>query len=117
MMGSVLSPIGLFLLGWTGNYPQAIPWIVRTLAGSFVGGGIILIFLSSVTYIVESYLMFAASAMAEYHCSVRIRCRISVILNSGSLCFLCIWKENSWRIAICTPMETASECDQSTQCT
>ncbi|KAK9482109.1 major facilitator superfamily domain-containing protein [Lipomyces starkeyi] len=64
MMGSVLFPIGLFWLGWTGNYPHAIPWIVPTLAGSFVGGGIILIFLSSVTYIVESYLVFAASAMA-----------------------------------------------------
>jgi hypothetical protein len=74
MMGSVLFPIGLFWLGWTGNYPHAIPWIVPTLAGSFVGGGIILIFLSSVTYIVESYLMIAASAM--YHCSVRIRSRI-----------------------------------------
>ncbi|KAK9311823.1 hypothetical protein V1522DRAFT_424066 [Lipomyces starkeyi] len=41
MMGSVLFPIGLFWLGWTGNYPHAIPWIVPTLAGSFVGGGII----------------------------------------------------------------------------
>ncbi|KAK9369169.1 major facilitator superfamily domain-containing protein [Lipomyces kononenkoae] len=64
IIGAVIFPIGLFWLTWTGAYHQHVHWIVPTVAGLFVGCGIILIFLTSLTYIIESYLMFAASAMA-----------------------------------------------------
>ncbi|KAK9314563.1 major facilitator superfamily domain-containing protein [Lipomyces starkeyi] len=64
IIGAIVLPIGLFWLTWTGAYHEHVHWIVPTLAGLFVGCGIILIFLTSLTYIIESYLMFAASAMA-----------------------------------------------------
>ncbi|KAK9239871.1 major facilitator superfamily domain-containing protein [Lipomyces kononenkoae] len=64
IIGSVVFPIGLFWLTWSGAYHEHVHWSVPTVAGLFVGCGIILIFLTSLTYIIESYLMFAASAMA-----------------------------------------------------
>jgi len=63
MIGGVLFPIGLFWFSWTGNYPT-IHWIVPTLAGIFIGAGIFLIFLQCLNYIIDAYLMFAASAIA-----------------------------------------------------
>ncbi|KAK9367946.1 major facilitator superfamily domain-containing protein [Lipomyces kononenkoae] len=64
IIGGIFFPIGLFWLTWTGAYPQHIHWIVPTVSGIFVGSGIILIFLSLITYLIEAYMMFAASAMA-----------------------------------------------------
>ncbi|KAJ6260346.1 Major facilitator superfamily multidrug transporter [Drechslerella dactyloides] len=63
MLGSILFPIGLFWFAWTGNYPH-IHWIVPTLSGIFIGAGIFLIFLQCLNYIIDAYLMFAASAIA-----------------------------------------------------
>jgi DHA1 family multidrug resistance protein-like MFS transporter len=62
--GSIALPIGIFWLCWTGNYPRHIHWIVPTISGLFTGYGIIAIFLSAINYIVDSYLFFAASALA-----------------------------------------------------
>ncbi|KAK9466138.1 major facilitator superfamily domain-containing protein [Lipomyces arxii] len=64
MIGAVLFTIGLFWLTWTGAYPQNVHWLAPTFAGLFIGAGLITIFLSAINYIVESYLMFAASALA-----------------------------------------------------
>lgn len=55
---------GLFWFGWTGYKGGAIPWIVPTLSGLLTGFGIFAIFLSLLNYLVDSYLMFAASAVA-----------------------------------------------------
>ncbi|KAF3936396.1 hypothetical protein ABW19_dt0201817 [Dactylella cylindrospora] len=63
MLGSILFPIGLFWFSWTGNYPE-IHWIVPALSGIFIGAGIFLIFLQCLNYIIDAYLMFAASAIA-----------------------------------------------------
>lgn len=63
MLGGVTFTIGLFWFGWTG-YTSSIPWIVPTLAGLFLGFGIYTIFLQLMNYIIDSYLMFAASAIA-----------------------------------------------------
>ena len=63
MIGGVSFTIGLFWFGWTG-YTNSIPWIVPTLAGLFLGFGIYTIFLQLMNYIIDSYLMFAASAIA-----------------------------------------------------
>ncbi|KAK9458164.1 major facilitator superfamily domain-containing protein [Dipodascopsis uninucleata] len=64
MVGALIFPIGMFWLTWAGAYHEHVHWIVPTLSGLFIGCGIILLFLSLLTYILESYLMFAASAMA-----------------------------------------------------
>jgi len=63
MIGGVSFTIGLFWFGWTG-YTASIPWIVPTLAGIFLGFGIYTVFLQLMNYIIDSYLMFAASAIA-----------------------------------------------------
>ncbi|KAK9449174.1 major facilitator superfamily domain-containing protein [Limtongia smithiae] len=64
MIGGFVFPIGMFWLTWTGAYHEHVHWIVPTIGGGFVGCGIILIFLTCLTYLVEAYLMFAASAIA-----------------------------------------------------
>ncbi|KAF2843692.1 MFS general substrate transporter [Patellaria atrata CBS 101060] len=63
MVGSVLFAVGLFWFGWTG-YSGSVHWIVPVLSGLFTGFGIFTIFLSLLNYIVDAYLMFAASAIA-----------------------------------------------------
>ncbi|QIW97000.1 hypothetical protein AMS68_002518 [Peltaster fructicola] len=63
MLGGISFAIGLFWFGWTG-YTNTIPWIVPTLAGIPLGLGIYLCFISLLNYILDAYLMFAASAVA-----------------------------------------------------
>ncbi|KIX92435.1 uncharacterized protein Z520_11910 [Fonsecaea multimorphosa CBS 102226] len=63
MVGGFVFTIGLFWLGWTGAYSN-IHWIVPTIAGVFVGFGLLSIFMQLVMYIIDAYLMFAASALA-----------------------------------------------------
>uniref|UniRef100_A0A060T8V0 ARAD1C32472p n=1 Tax=Blastobotrys adeninivorans TaxID=409370 RepID=A0A060T8V0_BLAAD len=64
MAGGVAFPIGIFWFTWTGNYPDKVHWIVPTISGVFSGFGLLSIFLSAINYIVDSYLVFAASALA-----------------------------------------------------
>ncbi|CAA19181.2 spermidine family transmembrane transporter [Schizosaccharomyces pombe] len=63
MIGCIVFPIGIFWLAWTGNYPW-IHWIVPTLAGSFIGFGIITIFQQTINYIIDCYSGCSASAIA-----------------------------------------------------
>ncbi|KAH0351166.1 MFS general substrate transporter, partial [Aureobasidium melanogenum] len=63
IIGGVLFGIGLLWFGWTG-YRADIPWIAPTLSGLFTGFGIMSIFLQCLNYLIDSYLMFAASAIA-----------------------------------------------------
>lgn len=63
-VGGILFPIGLFWFCWTGNYHEHVHWIVPTLSGIFTGYGLLAIFMPAINYIVESYLFFAASALA-----------------------------------------------------
>jgi DHA1 family multidrug resistance protein-like MFS transporter len=49
--------------GWTGYNPN-IHWIAPTLSGLLSGFGLMAIFLQSLNYLVDAYLMFAASAIA-----------------------------------------------------
>ncbi|KAI0666100.1 MFS polyamine transporter [Trametes maxima] len=60
--GSIMLPIGLFLTGWTSR--ASIHWIVPDIGMAFVGGGIILIFQSIQTYIIDAFTLHAASALA-----------------------------------------------------
>ncbi|KAL6304110.1 MFS polyamine transporter [Sparassis latifolia] len=63
MNAGLVLVIGGFWLGWTGNY-HSVPWIVPALATIPVGYGVSLVFISFVSYIVDTYLMYAASALA-----------------------------------------------------
>ncbi|KAI9643791.1 hypothetical protein NHQ30_007141 [Ciborinia camelliae] len=61
--GGVSFAAGLFWFGWSG-YRANIHWIVPTLSGLLTGFGLLAIFLQSLNYLVDAYLMFAASAIA-----------------------------------------------------
>ncbi|ROW14433.1 hypothetical protein VPNG_03912 [Cytospora leucostoma] len=62
VIGSLLIPIGLFWFAWTtGNN---IHWIVPIIGSAFFATGILLIFLSLMNYLVDSYVVFAASVLA-----------------------------------------------------
>lgn len=63
IIGSIFFPIGIFWFAWAGNYPE-IHWIIPTLAGIPLGLGLITVFLQSLNYLIDAYLMFAASAIA-----------------------------------------------------
>ncbi|KAK8130291.1 polyamine transporter 2 [Apiospora kogelbergensis] len=61
--GGVAFAAGIFWFGWSG-YREDIHWIVPTLSGLLTGYGLMAIFLQALNYLVDSYLMFAASAIA-----------------------------------------------------
>lgn len=63
MAGGISFAIGIFWFGWTG-YTKDIHWIVPALSGIFTGFGLLAIFLQALNYLVDAYLMFAASAIA-----------------------------------------------------
>ncbi|KAH8826531.1 MFS polyamine transporter [Flagelloscypha sp. PMI_526] len=63
MIGGPLLVIGAFWLGWTGHY-ASVPWYVPALATIPIGIGISVIFMSFISYLVDAYLLFAASAVA-----------------------------------------------------
>ena len=63
MAGGISFTIGLFWFGWTGD-SASIHWIVPTLSGLLTGFGFISIFMPLFNYIIDSYLMYAASAIS-----------------------------------------------------
>ncbi len=56
MVGGVFFSVGLFWFGWTAAY-KSVHWIVPTLAGVFIGFGLLSIFMQLIMYIVDAYLM------------------------------------------------------------
>ncbi|EFY92227.1 major facilitator superfamily [Metarhizium acridum CQMa 102] len=67
MAGGISFAIGIFWFGCHGSrtgYTSSIPWIVPALSGIFIGFGLMSIFLQALNYLVDAYLMFAASAIA-----------------------------------------------------
>ncbi|KAI9867122.1 MAG: hypothetical protein M1813_009400 [Trichoglossum hirsutum] len=63
IIGGVAFTAGLFWFGWTG-YRADIHWIAPTLSGLLTGFGLLAIFLQGLNYLIDAYLMFAASAIA-----------------------------------------------------
>lgn len=63
MVGAPTLVIAIFWLGWTGEY-KAVPWYVPALSTVLLGFSINLIFVSFLSYMVDTYLMFSASAFA-----------------------------------------------------
>ncbi|KAJ4398168.1 hypothetical protein N0V91_010395 [Didymella pomorum] len=63
MLGGVLFPVTMFWFAWSGEY-NSVHWIVPTLAGVFLSTSILLIFVAYLNYLTDTYLMYAASALA-----------------------------------------------------
>lgn len=63
ILGGISFACGLFWFGWSG-YRSDVHWIVPTLSGLLSGFGLLSIFLQSLNYLIDAYLMFAASAIA-----------------------------------------------------
>ncbi|KAB5586011.1 putative fluconazole resistance protein [Coniochaeta sp. 2T2.1] len=61
--GGVAFTGGIFWFGWSG-YRADIHWMVPTASGLLTGFGLMSIFLQALNYLVDAYLMFAASAIA-----------------------------------------------------
>lgn len=63
MIGGVMFPVTMFWFAWTAEY-NSIHWIVPTIAGVFLSTSILLIFVAYLNYLTDTYLMYAASALA-----------------------------------------------------
>lgn len=53
----------MFGFAWTAEY-NSVHWFVPTMFGSFLGASLLLIFVGFLGYLVDTYLMYAASAIA-----------------------------------------------------
>jgi hypothetical protein len=62
MIGGIAVPIGLFWFAWTNQ--ASLHWIFSVVAAAPFGFGMVLVFLSIMSYLVDSYTIFAASALA-----------------------------------------------------
>ncbi|KAI9690735.1 MAG: hypothetical protein M1820_009866 [Bogoriella megaspora] len=63
MTGGVGFMICMFWFAWSGEY-NSVHWIVPTIAGVFLSSSILLIFVAFINYLTDTYLMYAASALA-----------------------------------------------------
>ncbi|PVI06408.1 MFS general substrate transporter, partial [Periconia macrospinosa] len=62
ILGMILIPIGLFLYGWTAE--KRVHWIAPLIGTGFLGGGMIVMFMPSLTYLIDMYTIYAASVSA-----------------------------------------------------
>ena len=62
LVGCVALPLGLFWFSWTNS--SSVHWIVSIAAGFPFGFGMVLVFLGVLNYLIDSYTIFAASALA-----------------------------------------------------
>ncbi|EXL48964.1 hypothetical protein FOCG_09525 [Fusarium oxysporum f. sp. radicis-lycopersici 26381] len=63
MFGGVAFPITMFWLAWSANY-NAVPWIVPTLAGTFLSAALMLVYVAIINYLTDTYAQYAASVIA-----------------------------------------------------
>ncbi|TVY81919.1 Efflux pump rdc3 [Lachnellula suecica] len=62
MIGAFLIPIGLFWYGWTAD--KKVHWIVPIIGTSFIGVGTMCAFLPIQMYLIDTFGIYAASALA-----------------------------------------------------
>ncbi|KAI0049050.1 MFS general substrate transporter [Auriscalpium vulgare] len=55
--------VGALWLGWTGNY-ASVHWSAPAISAILIGMSVVLVFMSFLSYLVDTYLMYAASAFA-----------------------------------------------------
>ncbi|KAM0255249.1 hypothetical protein ACHAQJ_005957 [Trichoderma viride] len=63
IIGAITFAISMFWFAWTANF-NSIHWIVPTIAGLFLTTALLLLFVGFFNYLVDTYLMYAASAIA-----------------------------------------------------
>ncbi|KAI0018608.1 major facilitator superfamily domain-containing protein [Xylariomycetidae sp. FL0641] len=63
MIGGVGFAVTMFWFAWSAEY-NSVHWAVPTVAGVFLGTSLMLIFVGYLNYLVDTYLMYAASAIA-----------------------------------------------------
>ncbi|KAH8901374.1 MFS general substrate transporter [Thozetella sp. PMI_491] len=61
-VGALLAPIGLFLYGWAAE--AKVHWIVPVVGSAFLGAASFSIIMPSLSYLVDAYTIYAASATA-----------------------------------------------------
>jgi len=64
MLGSVLFAAGQFLTGWTADPKTNMHWIVPCIGLVMLGAGFFTIFQAALNYLVDTFQMYAASAVA-----------------------------------------------------
>ncbi|OOF99641.1 hypothetical protein ASPCADRAFT_503632 [Aspergillus carbonarius ITEM 5010] len=69
VLGCALVPIGLFWYGWAAEY--RVHWIVPITGTFFVGAGIYYVHLVTQVYLIDSYTLYAASAVSA---ELALRC-------------------------------------------
>ncbi|PNP38763.1 hypothetical protein TGAMA5MH_09328 [Trichoderma gamsii] len=62
MVGSVILPIGLFLFAWT-TYPS-VHWIAPVIGALLFSCGLVLNFISQISYLIDCYTIYTASVLA-----------------------------------------------------
>lgn len=62
LLGAILIPVGLFWFAWT-NDPD-VHWAPSIIAGVPFGMGMMLVFLSILNYLIDTYTVYAASVLA-----------------------------------------------------
>merc|ERR1711988_52682 len=63
ILGGIGFPITMFWFAWSAQY-NSVHWIVPTMAGALLSTSLLLIFVGYLNYLVDTYLMYAASAIA-----------------------------------------------------
>ncbi|KAJ5689590.1 hypothetical protein N7462_003982 [Penicillium macrosclerotiorum] len=63
MIGGIGFAATMFWFAWSAEYND-VHWIVPTIAGALLSSALLLIFVSYLNYLVDVYLMYAASAIA-----------------------------------------------------
>ncbi|KAI5458221.1 major facilitator superfamily domain-containing protein [Mariannaea sp. PMI_226] len=61
-IGAILLPAGLFIYGWTAEYK--VHWIAPIIGTAVIGVGNLIIFMSLQMYLVDTFTIYAASALA-----------------------------------------------------
>ncbi|KAJ3542439.1 hypothetical protein NM208_g4099 [Fusarium decemcellulare] len=62
IVGSILLPIGLFWFAWTTD--PSVHWAVPIVGTVFFAIGLVLVFMSLLNYLIDAYVIFAASILA-----------------------------------------------------
>ena len=63
MVGGIMFPATMFWFAWSGEF-NSVHWVSCALAGVFLSASIMLVFVGFLNYVTDSYLMYAASALA-----------------------------------------------------
>ncbi|KAI0169393.1 bicyclomycin resistance protein [Hypoxylon sp. FL1284] len=79
-VGAIFIPAGLFIYGWTADYH--VHWIVPIIGTAVVGIGNIVVFMAIQLYLVDTFTIYAASALA---CNTVVRSLAGAVLPLAGL--------------------------------